>query len=122
MKNREGKEAPVSLPVAVILWQACMHTHAQAGTCNMKKTCVVNLMIYPIAIMIFRVDDILFVSFTHHQWAYHQVVLFTNFWISTRTTNYQSSKNGAYSSKHVRLREIFHKVKYLVIVESYNDG
>ena len=48
MKNREGKEAPVSLPVAVILWRACMHTHAQAGTCNMKKTCVVNLMIYPI--------------------------------------------------------------------------
>ena len=37
MKNREGEEAPVSLPVAVILWQAYMHTHAQAGTCNMKQ-------------------------------------------------------------------------------------
>ena len=79
MKNREGEEVPMSLPVAVILWQACMHTHAQADTCNMKKVCaipkvafelclmyVVNLMIYPIAIMIFRVDDILFVSFTQH--------------------------------------------------------
>ena len=29
---------------------------------------------------------------------------------------------ASYSSKHVRLCEIFHKVKYLLIEESYNDG
>ena len=50
------------------------------------------------------------------------IVLFTNFQISTCVTNYQSSINGAYSSKHVRLHDIFYKVKYLLIEESYNDG
>ena len=34
-------------------------------------------------------------------------------WISDRTTNYQISKNGANPSKHVRLREMFHKENYL---------
>ena len=52
---------------------------------------------------------------------YLAIALFTNFRISTRTTNYQSSINDAYSSKDDRLREIFHKVTCLLIEESYND-
>ena len=40
-------------------------------------------------------------------------MLFTNFRISTRTTNYQSSINGAYSSKQKEtIREVTH-AKYL---------
>ena len=53
-----------------------------------------------------------------YSYDHSNIVLFTNFQISTRTTKYQSSRNGAYSSKHVRLCEIFHKVKYLLIEES----
>ena len=48
------------------------------------------------------------------------VVQVASFQISDRSTNYQVSKNsmyprknGPYPSKHVRLREMFYKEKYL---------
>ena len=51
-----------------------------------------------------------------HRWhlsGNSEIIWVANFWISDCTTNYQMSKNGLIPSKHVRLREIFHKEDYL---------
>ena len=49
-------------------------------------------------------------------------LLHTNFRISTHVTDYQSSKNGPYSQKHLFESKVLYKGDYLLTEDSYNDG
>ena len=50
--------------------------------------------------------------------------IIANYQISDGTTDYQMSKNDAHPSKHVRLHEIFHEQKCILLSleKNYNNG
>ena len=95
----------VCLCIYVFKLEVCVFVYVYVCMCECVCVCVYATILVNLTTLwlyIYLMWPLLFISWI-------SVEKVARFRISDRTTNYEMSKNGAYLSKHVCLREIFHK-------------